>query len=162
LERYLTELMEDNIYLPFFGNYVGMIPFMKRFQDKTVIEYKTSPDAKVMIHYMLEQHGSGTTDYRSHEMNNVYGGVYTAQFVLFFGDNLLYYITEEKDGKQELTESGSVSRSDMGSEADNSRFNMLNDIIISETLQDYETMNALLEAYMKTDFLQKRLFYIRD
>jgi hypothetical protein len=50
----------------------------------------------------------------------------------------------------------------MGSEADNSRFNMLNDIIISETLQDYETMNALLEAYMKTDFLQKRLFYIRD
>ena len=92
------------------------------------------------------------------DMVDVFGGVCVASFVLFFGEKLMYYITEEKDGKSELTESGNLSRGEMRSESSKTRFGMLNDMMIAEALQDYETVHTLLEDYTKLDYVTKRLF----
>ena len=59
---------------------------------------------------------------------------------------------------EELTESGTISHSEMHSKSENSRFGLLNDIMISETLQDYDTMNDMMDEYIRTDYLQENLF----
>ena len=110
---------------------------------------------------MLESKENQGGEYHTTEMKDIYGGVCTCVFTLFFGEKLLYYITEEAGGEEELTESGSVSRNDMGRDGLSSRFEMLNDIMISETLQDYETMGSMLMEYEKTDYMQELLFELQ-
>ena len=88
----------------------------------------------------------------------VYAGVYEKSFVLFFGDTVQYYITEEEDGKAQLTESGTISKSDIGSERHDSRFELLNDVMIGKNLQDYDTVDKSLEEYYWKEFLVEKLF----
>lgn len=161
LKYCLWTLQKEGISLPYFAEYVGMFSFMDRFYDKTILEYKTRPGTTVRLHYMLESKENQGGEYHTTEMKDIYGGVCTCVFTLFFGEKLLYYITEEAGGEEELTESGSVSRNDMGRDGLSSRFEMLNDIMISETLQDYETMGSMLMEYEKTDYMQELLFELQ-
>lgn len=162
LVKFLTGLLEENIGMPWFGVYASIFRFMEEFHDKTIIEYKTNPDANLVIHYVILQKGGQIEEeYHSKKMMNVYGGVWEAQFILFFGETLKYYISEEKEGQHTVLENNSITRSDMGGEIVHSRFNALNDIMISKTLQNYETMNKLLQDYVKNDYMQDKLFQIQ-
>ena len=131
---------------------------IKYIWSTTIIEYKTSPGTKAVIHYLIENHAVNGEEYQTKEMVDVFGGVCVASFVLFFGEKLMYYVTEEKDGKSELTESGNISRSEMRSESSKTRFGMLNDMMIAEALQDYDTVHQLLEEYTKLDYMVEHLF----
>ena len=130
-----------------------VFPFLKEYMDKT------KPESKVVIHYVLEKE-EGPHEYLKEEMQNMYGGIYVKSFVLFFGESLQYYITEECERKEQLTESGTISKSDLGFSTKESRFNLLNDLVISKTLQDYETFDKILEEFLRNDFLVQKLFKI--
>ena len=163
LESCLLKLVEEGVVLSCFLEYTGMYSFMRRFNDKTVLEHVTKPGRKVFLHYMLEEE-TEEEDYRKVEMKEVYAGIYSSMFVLFFGEKLVYYITEEymdENGRQEeLTGSGSISRSETEADTPGSRFHLLNDIVIAEALQDYDTLDNMLMEYEKTDVMQKELFHI--
>ncbi len=158
----LTKLLEENVFLPYYAEYVERFSFMRRFYDKTMVEYRTRPDRRVFIHYMIEQEADAEESYQKAEMKEIYEGVFCSPFVLFFGEKLLYYIVEEYEGeegrREELTSSGNISRSDIGRDMPGGRFNMLNDIVIAEALQDYDTAGKLLAEYQKTDHMQEKLF----
>ena len=80
------------------------------------------------------------------------------EFTLFFGERMQYYITEEVNGKEQLTQSGTINKSDIGQENFEGRFSILNDIMIGKTLQDYDTVDKLLHEYYQKDFLVNKLF----
>jgi hypothetical protein len=158
-ERYLGELLDEGIYMSFFKNFMDSSnPEVNKFSDKTFIEYKTAPGRKVSIHYIYESDDENFGEYITEEMPEMYGGVYVKSFILFFGENLLYYITEEGDGEELLTESASIQKSDIGRELTNSRFNEVNDIVIAKTLQDYETLEKLLYDYHKHAYVIDSMF----
>ena len=41
------------------------------------------------------------------------------------------------------------------------RFTMINDMVISKTLQDYDTGDALLEEYFLQEYENEKLFYLQ-
>ena len=41
------------------------------------------------------------------------------------------------------------------------RYSVLNDIMVGKTLQDYNTMDTLLQEYYRQDFVTGKLFTIR-
>ena len=94
-------------------------------------------------------------------MEDVCGSVFFKEFILFFGESLQYYMTEEKNGEEQLTESGTLQKSDDWREEDDSKFGLINGIVISKNLQDYETMDNLLEEYYRREFLGSRLFELK-
>ena len=94
-------------------------------------------------------------------MKEAFGGVFFKEFVLFFGESLQYYITEERNGEEMLTESGSLQRSDGSGYEEESRYRMINDIVISQSMEDFDTMDNLLEEYLKKEFLNEKLFVLR-
>lgn len=161
IKMFLYEMLEDNIYFPFYKEYVKEIPAMEQFMDKTMIEYKASPGSRAVIHYMIERGQYTESEYRTEEMRDMYGGVCVKAFVLFFGEKLQYYITEEAEGKEQLTVSDSVSKSDILQETDESRFNMINDIVVAKTLQDYSTADCLLEEYYRKEYMISQIFHLR-
>lgn len=165
LEGCLLKLLEEDVVLPYFAEYAEEFLFMRRFQDKTMIEYRTRPGRKVYIHYLIEQGKEEEEVYQTVAMKEVYEGVFSGMFVLFFGEKLFYYTTEEyeQDGEkqEDVTGSGSLSRNDIGGETQEGRFYMLNDIVIAEALQDYDTAGEILAEYERTDYLQKKMFTLK-
>ncbi len=163
LENCLYQLVEEGVMLPYFQEYMDICPFMRRFCDKTVLEHRTVPGRKSYLYYMFDQEEG--EDYHKTEMKEVYEGVCSSMFVLFFGEKLLYYIVEEFEDEngfhEEITGSGSISRGDMDVDVPGSRFHILNDIVIAEALQDYNTLDSMLLEYEETDAVQRELFRIR-
>lgn len=158
---FLDELLEQHIHLDFFREYRGNDRVIQEMADKTVIEYRAEPHTGVCIHYVLLHENGESDEYSAEYMREVYAGVFFKEFVLFFGESLQYYITEERGGEEQLTESGTLQKSDIrGNEAE-SRYHLVNDIVISKALEDFDTMDHLLEEYYRKEFLNGRLFELK-
>lgn len=159
--RFLEDLLAENIVLPVYKEYQGYLPRMDGYQDKTMVEYRARPGGRAVIHYVIQNEGGGENEYRKEEMKDMFAGICVKEFVLFFGERLQFYITEEEDGREQLTKSGTISRGDSGQESFESRFSMLNDIMIGMNLQDYDTVDHLLREYYRQDFMVDKIFRIR-
>lgn len=158
---FLREIISRNKYFPYFLEYIDNIAFMRTFMDKTMIEYRVREGGRAIIHYLIERDGESEGEYIKEEMQNMFGGVCVRQFILFFGERLQYYIAEVEDGKESLTESGTLSHSDTERDVRESRYTMLNDISIGRNLHDYDTMENLLHEYFEQDYVTGELFHMR-
>ena len=59
-----------------------------------------------------------------------------------------------------MTESSTIQKGD-GTGEEDSRYRLLNDIAMARSMQDYNTMDDLLEEYYRRDFLNGRLFTLK-
>lgn len=158
LERFLEEMTQEGIYLEFFREFRDNRNLRQELSDKTILEYRSEAGARARIHYTILHENGQAEGYRSEYMQDAYGGVCFKAFVLFFGESLQYYITEEREGEEQLTESGTLQRSDDSESDEESRYRLINDIAMSKSLEDFDTMDDLLEEYFRKDFLNGRLF----
>ncbi|MBP5624167.1 MAG: hypothetical protein J6X36_04805, partial [Lachnospiraceae bacterium] len=162
IKEFLGYLIDDGIYFSYFKEFMEQgVEEINRFTDKTFVEYKTEPGRRVFIHYIIECDDDSGSDYITAEMPDMYGGLHSMPFVLFFGENLLYYITEETNGEEQLTESGNITKSDISSDIKTSRFSEINDIVISHTLSDYDALEHMILDYRRKDFLIDKLFTMK-
>ena len=86
--------------------------------------------------------------------------IFVKPFVLFFGEMIQYYITEEKDNQVEVTESNRISNNDVYSEKDQSRYNLINQMLISTTLQDEMSLYKNMKQYSGFDEVTRKVFKI--
>ena len=114
-----------------------------------------------MIHYMIQDEGSPESEYCTEEMRDMFAGICVKEFVLFFGERLQYYIPDESGNSSQPTRSNSITASEIEPEDFESRFTVLNDIMIGKTLHDYDTVNDLLQQYYRQDFVVENLFRLR-
>ena len=161
LKEFLIDFMHRNTYFRFFGRYVDLVPEISDYLDKTIIEYRTNPNYRVMLHYILENGQDEDESYHTEEMRNMFGGVFTREFILFFGENLQYYITEEQNGKEVLTASDSLSVSDTSDTRVESRYTMLNDMVVSRTVKDENTLLDIMREYVEADAFAHKVFKLR-
>lgn len=158
VEEFLREMMKEKIHLNFFREYRDMEHIIKDMADKTIIEYRAHPGGRARIHYVMLHDNGEADEYLSEYMQDVYGGVCFKEFVLFFGESLQYYIMEEVDGEEQLTESGNLQKSDIINGSAGSKYELINDMVISKTLQDYDTLDNLLEEYYRKEYMNHYLF----
>lgn len=156
----LKEMLSEKIHLGFFREYREFSELLSDMEDKTLIEYRARPGARARIHYLVVKENGDAGEYLSEYMREVFGGVCFKEFVLFFGEKLQYYIMEEKDGEEQLTESGTLQRNEFSDDAEESRFGLINDMVISKTMQDYDTLDKLLEEYFRREFFNGELFQL--
>ena len=161
IQSFLNELLAEGVRLNFFREYTEFPSLQQMLADKTIIEYRSSPDSKACIHYVMLHENGEADEYVAEYMRDVYGGVCFKEFILFFGESIQYYITEEKNGEEQLTESGTLQNSDTGDRGENGGYQLINDIILSKILEDYETMDNLLEEYHRKEFLNGQLFTLK-
>lgn len=164
-EQILDELLEEDIYFPFFSEYADILPQAERFAERVILQYRTAPGKRCVIHFAPNaDEADEEIRYVSKRMREMYDSVYVISFVLFFGEELPYYITESDDAEEEtenqvLTESGTLSRSDIRQTGlEGGRFIMINDMCIAETLKDYTAFDRLIQDYHHTKYLTEYLF----
>lgn len=126
--------------------------------DKTIVEYQALGSGMVRMHYLIMKGNEESGEYITENMQSVAGKIYCKEFVLFGGESLQYYITEEFDGAERLTESGTCRKSEEYDGEQNGKYAMINDIILSKSMQDYSTFDTLLEEYYRKEFLTQKMF----
>ena len=156
---FIQEFLHKNTYFKFFSEYVEIVPELSAFSSTMFIEYRTNPRARVVLHYILADDDADDT-YRTEEMRNMYGGIFSKEFMLFFGERLQYYVTEEVNGREMLTLSDSVSIEETISDGTDSRYNILNSMVVAKTLQDDATLMELMEEYVEEDAFAQKVFNI--
>lgn len=161
LRQFLKEAVQEGIHLSFFRDYQDFGDLLYPLMDKTIIEYHAHPQSRVVMHYVIVQDNGESGEYRQEEMTPVYGGVYFKEFILFFGETLQYYIVEQQNGQEELTQSGIIQKTDQEDMYGSSKFELVNDIVICKILEDYDTLDNMLMEYYGKEYVNRRLFTLR-
>ncbi|MDO4188114.1 MAG: DUF5717 family protein [Lachnospiraceae bacterium] len=156
--EFIQEFLHKNVYFKFFSEYVEIVPELAAFQSALFIEYRTNPKARVVLHYILDDDEDDT--YKTEEMRNMFGGIFSKEFMLFFGERLQYYVTEEVGGREVLTLSDSVSIDETVNDGVDSRYNILNSMVVAKTLRDEATLIDLMEEYAMEDAFTERVFNV--
>lgn len=152
-----AELGEGKAF-PFFRQFAGVVKAVVPYTDRTYVEYKGSTDSRVIIHYCLEHETTGETEYRKEDMTHLYGGIFVKDFILFSGEEIQYYITEEVGNSEQLTQSSVIKKSDEIEETESFRYTMLNEAVISKSLEDYESASQNYYDYIQNDYLVGEIF----
>ena len=108
-----------------------------------------------MLHYSRDEDGE---QFHEVDMPNVYDGIFVETFVVFFGEEIQYYITEEYKNKVVSTESNRLTCNDIYAQKDESRYNLINQMLISETLSDEVSMFQTMKQYAGYDEVTKKVF----
>ncbi len=156
---FIQEFLHKNIFFKFFSEFADIVPELAAFSSALFIEYRTNPKSRVVLHYILADDDESDV-YRTEEMRNMYGGIFSKEFMLFFGERLQYYVTEEHNGREMLTLSDSVSIEETTNDGSDSRYNILNSMVVAKTLQDDATLMDLMVEYMEEDAFAERVFNI--
>lgn len=126
-------------------------------QDKCIVEYTGARHPK--IHYVLDEKDKADS-FVQEEMHPVMDGVFSKEVILFSGEQLHYYITETTEDNEEPVESNLASKEELTS-GENSRYDCINDMLLSLSLNDYDTLQLLTDRYFREVYLSNRLFTIR-
>lgn len=159
VRKFLDDFVKREIYFQFFTKYESVSSAVRMLCDKTIVEYHATPSSRVTIHYVIAD-GEEEAEYVTEPMKNMYQGIFVQTFVLFFGEKLQYYITEELAGDEQLSESDTVSRSETTGEAGDSGYSERNDLIIARTLEDYNGFCEIYDKLSRKKYLAEKLFPI--
>ena len=151
-------MVKKGIVFPFFGKFKSISTGAAQVANQVLVEYRGTPGVKTVINYVINKESDEIGGYSREDMTDMYGGIYIKQFILFFGESLQYYITEEYNNGPQLTESGTIGKNDVTSQPGNDRYSMVNDIAIADTLKDYDTTLRLLEEYKYKEYLVNSIF----
>lgn len=145
----------NNMYFDFFARLDYRLLEKYFLYDKAFLQYESTPGAHVVLHYSRDEDGE---EFNSEDMVEMYDGIYVKTFVIFFGELIRYYITEEHDNSIEVKESNRLTCNNIPGDNDHSRYNLINEMIISDTLSDETTLKSNIDEYKKLDAATKQLF----
>lgn len=153
-EQLMEELVRKEYIFPFYKEFKDEnIVIPDEIVDKTIVEYRTDPSTRVVIHYVFEDKEHGNT-FLAEDMKNVYEGIFIKSFVMFYGETLQYYV-EEGDN---ITESRRIINRKVSPDISEGRYNAINDILACHDLHDMQTYQKLVWTYAGNEYVTRQLF----
>lgn len=156
-EEMVAELTRKDYVFPYFLRLAKKFKVPFEITDKTMVQYRGNPRKRIVIHYVYEDK-EHKKKYIAEDMKNVYEGIFVKQFVLFYGENIQYYVTEEDDTKDEATETRTLGNQSIKLDKSEGRYELLNDIIASRYMHDNETFSKLVHTYAVTEYVTGQIF----
>ena len=156
IDRLLGEMCRKKYRFAFFKEFKKYVNIPYIMLDKTIVEYRTNPNNKVIIHYLSDV--DEDDEFKTVEMNNTFEGIFTKEFTIFYGDTVQYYITEEENKVGDITESHTLMNDEIDSQTVEGRFEAVNDMIATREMNDENTLERMMHNYAVSDYLVKQLF----
>ena len=131
--------------------------------DRSIIEYRTNPGAKVMLTYTVENGEEGEGRERTEMMQDVYEGIFEKDFTLFYGEKLTYTICEEFDGKKTQTEERVLlpREWEKGLTEGTSRYQMINDMCRSYAEHRESQVKEQARKYLEKEMIVEHFFPVK-
>ena len=154
-DELLAEYTRRNMHFAFYKRLAPELVLKYHLYDKVYLECRTNPHSHVVLHYSRDEDGD---TFLKEDMLDVYDGIFVKAFVMFFGEAIQYYISEEHAGQVDVTESNRIVNNDVYNKDDQSRYNLLNQMLISGTLQEDNELQMTMKQYAALDEVTKNVF----
>ncbi len=154
-DELLGEYTRRNMHFAFYKRLSPDLVLKYHLYDKVFLEYRTSPHSHVVLHYSRDEDGDA---FLKEDMLDVYDGIFVKAFVMFFGEAVQYYISEEHGNEVEVTESNRIVNNDVYNKEDESRYNLLNQMLISNTLQEESDLYRSMRQYAEHEEVTQKVF----
>ena len=156
-DELLSEFTRRNMVFAFYKRLDHRLVKKYHLYDKVILEYRTDPRKHVVLHYSRDEDGE---NFRAEDMTDIYDGIFVKQFVMFFGEMIQYYISEEQGTQVEVTQSSRLTNNDVYAQDDQSRYSLINQMLISATLMEGEEVSRYMRQYHRLEELTKNLFHL--
>lgn len=152
ISYHIDRLERLGIILPFFKDYMKHVKLPKRITDRCFVEYKTNPRKQVFIHYRLVKDNEDT-EYITERMSNILLGVHVKEFMLFYNEELQYYITEESEDEVSTTKIFTIKCDLKDTIPENSKYNRINKMLKALVMQDDSTLIDMMTDYVVSEYI---------
>lgn len=152
----MQRFAEKGMIFSFFSDFEGRVPLPPCMADKLYVEYHTRPDSRVMISYLYDNEDE--PHFVKEEMRHIGYGVFVKEFILFYEEVLQYYITEEQNGKSQITESFYRRLDAVKAHDETTKYGQINLILTAQDMKDEKTTIDMLESYYRMEYTINRLF----
>ena len=129
-------------------------------EDKVFVQCKAGPEAKVTLHYFVED-VQGRSEEKVEPVKERYQGIYNKEFVLFYVEQLHYYFVIERKGKTTRTEEAVLAVED-GETSGRSKYQMLNAMLKMKEQGREKELEVMTAEYVKREYQVSALFPLMD
>ena len=150
-EYNIQRLVRRDIILPFYLQYQNQLSLPDRIIDKLYISYHADPKKQMYIHYRLS--GRKNREYITERLPNTFMGIHTKEFILFYHEELQYYITEEAGEETNITESLNINYDCGAPQEEDSNYNHINLMLMSMEMKDEATLLGMFKEYAKREYM---------
>ena len=163
LPNYLDDIgascVKDDMVFEFFHDLDQRILRPYQLDDKTFVEYHASPETSVTLYYLLDT-GLGTMpEYKSEPLRNVYEGIFTKTFTLFYGETLHYYFQTEDENGVHRTEEKMLTMN-LTDDRASSKYQLINQILCARKLEKDPEVKEKLSQYLRQEQYVNEMFVI--
>lgn len=155
IHRLLEDISYEGMRFAFFSDMPEAFTRPYQLSNKTYIEYRTDPLAKVMLHYRM---GNEENNYVTEYMKNMYEGIFVKEFTLFYGEELTYHIVEEQKNQVISTEDKTIHYTKKSMPQGNSQYELINHMMEAIQLKDEQMIEDNKRTYIEQSYLVERLF----
>lgn len=152
-------LAKNNVNFEFYKKFNKWFKIPFNLVDKTIIDFRTNPKHRVDITYEIKT-PEGKTSRVTEEMGSIYQGIFTKEIIMFYGEEIDYSITEYSDevphGK--VVDNYSVRISEKNVYNDESRFGLINGMMICKSMGKDEAAREMMQSYELCKEAGKELF----
>lgn len=154
--HYMQKLIQKKMIFPFFKQFEGQIPLPSSILDKYYVEFRANPKHKLTIYYTCKEEG---TEWKQEVMKEVGYGIFVKELILFYGEHLEFYITEETtQGVPVTVERKKICFQETNQTLVKTKYAAINEILMAEGTKDTNHFFDLLERYCKEEYAIERHF----
>lgn len=158
-EELLAEFDRKGMRFAFFQKLPLHLIQAYQVEDKVFVEERFGRGSKVVIHYSLHHRDTEAVSFKSEPMRDVYQGIFTKEFLLFYGETLSYYLTVEKDGSIKTTPRRQIVLPGVDT-GGRTRYKLLNQILAFKALGNQEAMEASVRQYLEQEAFAESAFHL--
>ena len=157
----LEECAKENLKFAFFRKLSPELLSPYQLDDKTFVECRAVPGAKVTLFYRLDTGLGAETAYKCEPLKEMYQGIFVRTFTLFYGETLQYYFQIDEGDKDNTkkTSERSVSMKKVEG-ASGSKYQMLNQMLSARRLDKTQEVTDSLKDYLRQEQYVKNMFSI--
>ncbi len=157
-------LAKKKLIFDFYKKYAKYFNIPSEVADKVTIIYRTEPKDKVIINYYIETENSNTdeddilseSEYISDEMKRCFNGLYAKSFTLFYGEKIIYYISNVKDDKMTFSDRLEYVMDKNNVIRNNSRYGIINEMaMLADKKEKDEIVKSANRYFVEKNLIDK-------
>ena len=157
----LSVLLSKGIIFPFYRQFPGCDDRLDLYAEETLVQYHPSePDdgsgRNIIFHHTTSRRGEAGS-YKARPMKEMYRDFYVSGFLLFYGEQMHYYITDDAAGRH-VVQSGIIGQDARILDSCSGRFGLINETTRAAALREYDEALSLLTGYYRRSYLENELF----
>lgn len=160
-ETLVSELLEkyyqEGLRFAFYQRLPKVFLQQYQLEDRIFIEQKASPDDKVTLYYKITAENSKAEAFKSEPMKMMYHGIFSREFVLFYGETLTYYVVIERKGNPLETCRRSLTMPNVDMKG-RSKYQMINQMLAAQKLGKDKALKETALRYCQAERIAEELF----